>query len=819
MIRTRTRKIIRDLTTRKARTALVATAIFVGVLGVVTLTSLQEIILDKLNGDFKQDRMPMFWASVQLPDANTTNNETAYNAAYAETLATIYEQPGVTLVEGRIREQFYWKEPDDNSFIEATMRTSTTPLDQQLIETPELVEGAWPVVGQRQLLIERRMAKRYDLKVGDPMVIVVTKDLANRPDPTAPLPQETWIISGILHHPYIFEGDTSVYMTFEDAQSVTAMDGFTGIGVRFTDVSTAEANARSLAEVIENDTPYDVYDMEALDPAENEFILEMEQWTDTLTALSILAMIVSSFLVVTVISTLVAEQRRQIGVMKSIGATRTTNQQIYTGIAFAYGIIGMIPGVLLGIPAAYGLAQLVSPLMNIIIDDFTISPTGVGVGVALGLMVPVVAAVVPVFLGTRVTILEAMTDLGLSGNYGTGPIARLIKILPLPHSSKQALANLSQRKGRLFLTGMTLTLAVGSFMGVTALFMSLSNTIDDIFATFNFEVGVFPERVEDSERAAAVIEQEVEGVSAVMPGRSSEEINIILGADDEDVEWDYFFWGFDPNQSAFQLNLEEGTGWNDDPNREGIVITHQSVEQYGWQVGDTITLQSWKHPERKKDFEIIGIDAYPEDGLIFMRWQDVAWFVNDAGKQDQAGELYVRFDDRDMTPGEVDKKIGDIRQTLLRHGMMAGFWNQTSNEEEESNLINTVGLIFNIASAVMAAVGAIGLLTALSISVFERQREIGVMRSIGASSRSIAGQFLTEGLFVGLIAWLIGIPLSIGIGSGLMSVLPIEGIPFNYPPVALVLGLVGMLLIAIIASLWPSLSAARKTVSDILRYQ
>ncbi len=815
MIRTRTRKIIRDLTTRKARTALVATAIFVGVLGVVTLTSLQEIILDKLNHDFKQDRMPMFWASVELPDANTTDDP----AAYADTLATIYEQPGVTLVEGRIREQFFWKEPDDNSFIEATLRTSTTPLDVQQIETPELVEGDWPIIGEHQLLVERRMAKRYGLEVGDEIVVMLTKDLATRTDPNAPLPQETWTISGLLHHPYVFNGDTSVYMTLEDAQTVAPINGFTGIGVRFTDVPTAKANAAALAAVIENDTPYDVYDSEWLDPAKNDFIEEMNQWTETLTFLSILAMVVSSFLVVTVISTLVAEQRRQIGVMKSLGATRTTNQEIYTGIALGYGLLGMIPGVLLGIPAAYGMAQLVSPLMNIIFDKFVISPTGIGIGILLGLMVPVVAAIVPVFLGTRVTILDAMTDLGIGGKYGVGPIARLLKWLPLPHNSKQALANLSQRKGRLFLTGLTLILAVSSFMGVTALFMSLSNTIDEIFSTFNFELGVFPERAEDIERAAAVIENDVEGVSAVMPGRSSEEINVVLGPNDEDIEWDYFFWGFDPTHSAFDLNLQEGTGWEDDPNREGIVITQQSVDQYGWKLGDTVTLQSWKHPERVKEFEVIGIDSYPEQGLIFMRWQDVAWLANDAGEQDIPTELYVRFADSEMTPGEVDKKIGDIRQALLRNGMLAGFWNQTSNEEDQSNLISTVGLIFNIASAVMAAVGAIGLLTALSISVFERQREIGVMRSIGASSPTIAGQFLTEGLFVGVIAWLLGIPLSIAVANGLMDALPIEGIEFNYPPLALVMGLVGMLLIAIIASLWPSLSAARKTVSDILRYQ
>jgi ABC-type antimicrobial peptide transport system permease subunit len=107
----------------------------------------------------------------------------------------------------------------------------------------------------------------------------------------------------------------------------------------------------------------------------------------------------------------------------------------------------------------------------------------------------------------------------------------------------------------------------------------------------------------------------------------------------------------------------------------------------------------------------------------------------------------------------------------------------------------------------------------LFISVFERQREIGVMRSVGAGSGTIISQFLTEGLLIGGIAWLIGVPLSYGIAKALTSLLPVGEFGFSYPPVVAALGLLGMLVMAGMASIWPSLSAARRTVSDILRYQ
>jgi ABC-type lipoprotein release transport system permease subunit len=76
-------------------------------------------------------------------------------------------------------------------------------------------------------------------------------------------------------------------------------------------------------------------------------------------------------------------------------------------------------------------------------------------------------------------------------------------------------------------------------------------------------------------------------------------------------------------------------------------------------------------------------------------------------------------------------------------------------------------------------------------------------------------------MLVGLSAWLVAVPLSFLLAEGLISSLGIdefiEGI--GYERVALVIGLIGILLITALASLGPSMSAARRTVSEILRYQ
>ena len=98
--------------------------------------------------------------------------------------------------------------------------------------------------------------------------------------------------------------------------------------------------------------------------------------------------------------------------------------------------------------------------------------------------------------------------------------------------------------------------------------------------------------------------------------------------------------------------------------------------------------------------------------------------------------------------------------------------------------------------------------------------EVNMCAGTSAKSSTIAAQFLTEGLVVGVIAWIVGLPLMVLLQQALLSITGLsETFPFEISVDAIIIGLIGMLIITAIASLGPSLSAARKTVSDILRYQ
>ncbi|MDP6452866.1 MAG: ABC transporter permease [SAR202 cluster bacterium] len=362
------------------------------------------------------------------------------------------------------------------------------------------------------------MVDKHGLSVGDQIVLAI---LGGGPE------GEAWTISGIVFTPYSsFSGagppavpsDASIFATFEDARAIGGFVGFSNFYVRYTDFPTAKEQADAFYASIAQETPYVPVFNYIDDPAESFFISQVAAITDIMSALGIIAMVVSGFLVVNIINSIVGEQRRQIGVMKSLGATRWDNFIIYIGIALAYGVIGTIPGVVLGAYFGSMMAQGLDHTASTFVDGFSVSNSGIIVGVVMGLAVPVAPAIVPVFLGTRVTILEAMTDVGISANFHRGLIARAINALPLPTNTKQAFSHVSRKKGRLVLTWLTLTLAFGAFMGIFGLFASTNKEFSNIFDAVGFDAVVVPDERQDLDTLSALISDGVDGIETIHPG-------------------------------------------------------------------------------------------------------------------------------------------------------------------------------------------------------------------------------------------------------------------------------------------------------------
>ena len=942
MFRTRTVKIMRDVTSRKTRTLLVSLSVFVGVLVVVVLATLGQLVTRQLEKDLVPREMAMLRIFVEAGSGNVGDPQAA--------LETLRDYPGTTAVEGQAVYEFRWRLPDEADYRAGQLFAFSEPYRQITLEPIRLLEGRYPVEGQGEIAIEQRMADAHGLAVGDTLVIDINGD-----------GEETQRIVGLVYQPYFYigggDGTSSAYATYADAQHIVGFNGFSSIYARFDDFPTARQQSHSFRKALMEQTPYRIVFYLVNDPDDNVFLVGVRQFTRVLMILAAVAMTVASVLVTTVITTIVAEQRQQIGAMKALGATRTDILRIYLGMALIYGLIGTIPAVLIGLPLGIEAALKAAPVANTILQDTSPPPMAAILGVVLGLGVPIAAAIVPVYHGSQITIFEAMTDQGIAATYGRGLLPYLVRVLSLPLGLVQALNNVLRYKARLALTLMTLTLSVAAFMGMFAVFQTLNHVVGSIRTTLNYQVSVDPANIEAMDLLQGVFTDMEEHIREMRPGVAVRlQAHLPENGDDpsddpEDVETraeDLFVTGIDPSQDLRDLAYEAGTGWQADPARQGIVITPHMADKFDKTVGDTLHLIS---PENTQDFPIIGIAEFPLE-TAFMEWEQLAAFVGtirDAPIPNAYWEqVRVQTRDGEDVPGEIDvwavgidARVGQIlargfdpdhhdaiiSQSLADAGgfqvgdmitlkpldgaplgldelvdpaaveypvakivaikpqelrvvarelpadvldadspaLVALFWadlaelvhldyrkftpetffidlsnpqatvnglnhsyippvpvfqNQVGFEDRIAQTLLSLGLIMSMASVLMAVVGGIGLLTITSIGVFERQREIGVLRSVGASSRSILRLFLLEGFLVGVFAWGVGLPLSYLLGTVLIDMVPFSDvITFRYTLLAPIIGLLGMLLVTGLATLYPAIVAARRTVSEILQYQ
>ena len=121
----------------------------------------------------------------------------------------------------------------------------------------------------------------------------------------------------------------------------------------------------------------------------------------------------------------------------------------------------------------------------------------------------------------------------------------------------------------------------------------------------------------------------------------------------------------------------------------------------------------------------------------------------------------------------------------------------------------------------IVAISMVGLANAITMSVIERTREIGILRCIGARARDVRRIFATEGVALALAGWLLGIPLGYALDRFLVwlvrEVVDVE-IPVVFPPWNVALALVGTVVLALLVMLLPIRRARRLRPGDALRY-
>ncbi len=796
MLATRWQKVLVDLWRNRTRTLVVALAIAVGVYAVGVVLNVREII----TREYHSDQEGALMASVVL-----------YTYPFDDDLAArMAEVPGVAAAEGRsvVRSRIYDAKGEERDLI----LIAVPDFDNMQVDTLTPVAGKWPP-GKREVILERLAPEYLGVQIGQDIVVEFD-------DGT----QKTLTVVGTAHDPQELSPNITsaptAYVTPETMAALGQGELYTELRVRVAEGTHDKAHIQAVADQVQDQlerTGRPVLSRRMItesfaDPFISAIVL-------ILSTFNVIILLLSGFLVINAISALITQQIPQIGVMKLVGARRWQIMGLYMVTVVVYGAIAIALGIPMAIlTAQFLMTSLVEGLLNVKIDSLATPLSLVAIQAAVGLLLPLLAGLVPVIKGTRITTHKALSDVGMeSGAYRRGlaeqVLAKVQRLLSLRRPVLLAIRNTLRHKGRLVQTLVVLIIGTALFISVLSVWASVDATVENFMRYHGYDVSIALERPYRIARLEQIARQ-VPGVVAVegwSTGRATRQRPD--GTESQSLRL-YAL----PLDSAFVTPQLIDGRWLAADGRNEVVLNSDVVDdEPDLRVGDDVVLDIG---DREAVWHVVGIVPTESRGpTIYVSRDDYAYITRTPG---QATELAVMTQGHDAaTQHEMEARL---RQEVEDRGLGVSGTETTQVMREENKLLFTIVVGFLVLMALLlAAVGGLGLTTTMSINMLERVREIGVLRAIGAANASVRQIVLSEGVAMGLLSWVVGTLLSLPISRFMSEQLGLALIQvplsYQYSVVAAVAWFFGLQAIAIVASLGPARNAVRLTIREVLAYE
>ncbi len=795
MLSLRWRKVWRDVWGNKSRTGLVVLSIAVGVFGVGTIAS-ARLVLSRELGKAYSAIQP---ATIELDGEPFDDN----------LVEAVRHTPGVGAAEGRAALVVRVIGPNTEYMLQ--LKVIPDYADMRVSQVWP-VSGAWPPP-PHEILLERLALDYMGVRLGDTLVV-------EAPDGRQRLMRVAGTVYDLNTPPPKLTGLTSGCITLDTLEWLGGERKFTQLDIRVTgdprDTQAVRRVAAQAAAKVER-SGLRVYSTFIREPDTHPFDTLLKNVSLLLGILSLVALVLSGFLVINTISAVLAQQVRQIGMMKAIGARPRHVVGIYMSMVLIFALLSIALAVPLGALAAWAFTRMMAAFFNVDTIDFSLPPIVLAVQLGVGLAVPLLAALYPVLSGTRVTVRQAISNFGLGqGRFGTSFIDRLSvspRLRKLPRPLLLALRNTFRRKGRLALTLLTLTVASTAFVGIFGARTSLMATFERALSYWQYDVAVSfsrPYRMDQIQREALAVPGVVAAESWSQAMAKRVRSNGSLGREMPVVA--------PPAQTVLlKPTLVQGRWLLPEDENALVVNGDVLMDEPDIQVGDGVRLRI---DDRESTWRVVGVTLTSITGPILHANQpylaaltrdvgrsSVAQVVteqHDAAFEAQAAKaLEAHYESRGMRVAYVGT-VADTRARLI-------------------NLLDVFTAILIVASVLLAIVGALGLAGTMSISVLERTREIGVMRAVGASNRAIRQIVMVEGILIGVMSWLAGAflawPLGVLLTDLTSTYLVRRPIRYAFSFDGALLWLVVVVILAALASFLPARSASRLTVREVLAYE
>ncbi len=566
-----------------------------------------------------------------------------------------------------------------------------------------------------------------------------------------------------------------------------------------------------------------------------------------------IALFVGGFIIWNTFTMIITQRSREIALLRAIGATR---RQVLRTLLFEALVIGLgasAIGVVLGLGVAEGLTALMEALgFGLPSTSLQLEPRTVAVSMLVGTLVTIVAALVPVRRATKVLPIEALRDatpgaekisrrragigLALLGTgigavlaalygdapmplFGVGLAATMVgTIVSLPLAVRPLTAFIAAPMRFLGLPGelakqnamrntrRTASTAAALMIGLT-LVVSMSVFASSLKDSFSDVIG-------DNTNADLFVTR----TSAQALGYSPSVVTSVADVSGVD-EITASGWGearFDGSSSSYSavepttagdlMRLDLLDGSLTDLDADGVLVSKSAATTNGWKVGDIVEANF--AATGKHDLLVVGIH------------DSKGWIMDDfilslEAQNDFAGPQLITSGLVSITDGADKSGVQDAIAAALADHPDAKVLDQEAYEAEASGFVDGLVQFVTVMLLLAVVIALLGIINTLALSVFERTRELGLLRAVGMTRRQIRAMVRWESVVISLIGALSGAALGIAVGLALSRAMRdegITGISIPGPQIALYVALAA--LAGVLAAVGPARSAAKV---DVLR--
>jgi len=571
------------------------------------------------------------------------------------------------------------------------------------------------------------------------------------------------------------------------------------------------------------------------------------------------ALFVGVFLIINTFSIIVAQQTRELSLIRAVGASR---RQVLGSVLFEATVIGLVASVL-GLAAGYGvgalLAALAAGLSTVPLAGVSMPAAALIGGLAVGVLVTLVAALLPAVRASRIppvaamqhaatpdrpltllTVAGALTlaaggtvlGLGLTGRAGgqelwavlagvlvcfigvallTPLIARpVVSLLGRPFSwsvpGKLGRLNSGRNPRRTAITAAALMVGVSLVTGFGVVLASAKESMGEL-ATETMDADLVISGDYAGPRPPT-FDPAVLDRAAALPGVAQISA-IAIDLAEVDGQRGYVTAVYDLAAARDMFHLEPTAGSLEPLAPGELVVDARTADEYGLTLGDTVQTQLSRGEPHT--YRVVGLYEWTPLVSGFILPQEA---TADFGiPQPTLGFVTV-------TDGAATSQVRAQVAELLADSPEVAVTDQSAFIDQQTSQLDGVLTMIQILLGLAILIAVLGIINTLVLSMLERTRELGLLRTVGLSQTATIRMVTVEAVVISLFGALLGVTVGVGLGAAVVRALADEGIDRLALPWSDMAGYVVLAgLVGVIAALLPAVRAARTNVLGAIAHE